>query len=177
MTPRPLLIGGKPAEQGSCVVPLITRLGRTPLARSHSSPSTPHSLALRKHMPTKGPSSLITDFRYSAGPMLDLGYVREHMDAIEKTARDRGVTLDLDGFRELDSERRQIITSIERLKAERNKASEEIARLKRKGSSAPNVTSTSEGDELARILEKMKTVSDEIKPGDERIAELDGRLR
>src|ERR1700752_4022879 len=138
---------------------------------------TPHSLALRKHMPTKGHSSLITDFRYSAGPMLDLGYVREHMDAIEKMARDRGVTLDLAAFRELDSERRQIITSIERLKAERNKASEEIARLKRKGSSAPNVTSTSESDELARILEKMKTVSDEIKRGDERIAELDERLK
>src|ERR1700751_1517944 len=129
MTPRPFLIGGKPAEQGSCVVPLITRLGRTPLARPHSSLITRHSLALRKHMPTKGPSSPITDFRYSAGPMLDLGYVREHMDAIEKMAHDRGVTLDLAAFRELDSERRQIITSIERLKAERNKASEEIARL------------------------------------------------
>src|ERR1700741_3966095 len=131
MTPRPFLIGGKPAEQGSCVVPLITRFGRTPLARPHSSPSTRHSLALRKHMPTKGHSSLITNFRYSAGPMLDLGYVREHMDAIEKMARDRGVTLDLAAFRELDSERRQIIQSIERLNAERNKASEEIARLSR----------------------------------------------
>ena len=51
------------------------------------------------------------------------------LDVIEKMARDRGVTLDLAAFRELDAERRQIITSIERLKAERNKASEEIARL------------------------------------------------
>src|SRR5246127_2284063 len=129
MTPRPVLIGGKPAEQGSCVVPLITRLGRTPLARPHSSLTTRHSLALRKHMPTKGHSPLATAFRYSAGPMLDLGYVREHLDVIEKMARDRGVTLDLAAFRELDAERRRIITSIERLKAERNKASEEIARL------------------------------------------------
>ena len=61
--------------------------------------------------------------------MLDLGYVREHMDVIEKMARDRSVTLDLAGFRELDTERRQIITTIERLKAERNRASEEIPRL------------------------------------------------
>ena len=103
-------------------------------------------------MPTKGHSSLITDFRYSAGPMLDLGYVREHMDAIEKMAHDRGVTLDLAAFRELDSERRQIITSIERLKAERNKASEEIARLKRKGSSAPNATSTGETETRCWIV-------------------------
>lgn len=80
-------------------------------------------------MPTKGHSPRMRLFRYSAVPMLDLGYVREHPDVIEKMARDRGVTLDLAAFRELDAERRQIITSIERLKAERNKASEQIARL------------------------------------------------
>jgi len=34
-----------------------------------------------------------TAFRYSAWTMLDLGYVREHLDAIEKMARDRGITL------------------------------------------------------------------------------------
>ena len=46
--------------------------------------------------------------------MLDLGYVREHLDAIEKMARDRGVALDLAPFREIDTERRQMITSTER---------------------------------------------------------------
>ncbi len=63
--------------------------------------------------------------------MHDLGFVREHMDAIEKMARDRGITLDLAPFRELDAERRKIITSTERMKAERNKASEEIAARKK----------------------------------------------
>ncbi len=62
--------------------------------------------------------------------MLDLGYVREHLDAIEQMARDRGITLDLAPFRKLDTERRHLITHAERLKAERNRASEEIARLK-----------------------------------------------
>jgi seryl-tRNA synthetase len=138
--------------------------------------------------------------------MLDLGYVREHMDAIEKMARDRGVTLDLDGFRALDAERRQLITSIERLKAERNKASEDIARLnkiahggdkakehakeqakehakaqvKEQGTQhAPGQEATL-GEAMAErdaLLAKMKTVSDEIKRGDERIAEFDARLR
>jgi seryl-tRNA synthetase len=61
--------------------------------------------------------------------MIDLSYVREHLDVIEKMARDRGVALDLAAFRELDTERRQLITTIERLKAERNRASEEIPRL------------------------------------------------
>ena len=97
--------------------------------------------------------------------MLELGFVREHLDVIEKMARDRGVTLDLTPFRELDAERRKIITSTERMKADRNKASEEIAALKKSGGDA------------APILARMKQVSDEIKRDDDRIAELDERMR
>ena len=106
-----------------------------------------------------------TAFRYSAWPMLDLGYVREHLDAIEKMARDRGVTLDLAPFREIDTERRQLITSAERLKAERNRASEQIAGMKRTG------------EDAASILALMKEVSERLKRDDVRIAELDERLK
>ena len=63
--------------------------------------------------------------------MHELGFVRDNLDAIEKMARDRGGKFDLAPFRELDAERRQIITSTERLKAERNQASDEIAQLKK----------------------------------------------
>ena len=97
--------------------------------------------------------------------MLDLGYVREHLDVIEKMARDRGIALDLAPFRRLDAERRQLITSTERLKAERNKASDEIARLEKAG-----------GDASA-ILARMKEVSEQIKQDDQRVAEFDQRLR
>jgi len=97
--------------------------------------------------------------------MLDLGYVREHLDAIEKMARDRGVALDLGPFREVDAERRQCITSVERLKAERNKASDEIVRLKKSGQDA------------GTILARMKEVSEQIKRDDERVAALDQRLK
>src|SRR6202161_1169 len=106
-----------------------------------------------------------TPFLYSAGPMLDLGYVREHLDAIEKMARDRGITLDLAPFREIDTARRQLITSAERLKAERNRASEEIARKKRAG------------EDASQLLALMKEVSDRLKRDDERINELDERLK
>jgi seryl-tRNA synthetase len=112
-------------------------------------------------------SSLLTlrGFRYSRSPMLDLGYVREHLDVIEQMARDRGITLDLAPFRTIDTERRQLITATERLKAERNKASEEIVRLKKAG------------QDPSAILARMKDVSDEIKRADERINELDEQLR
>ncbi|MGH9683807.1 MAG: serine--tRNA ligase [Candidatus Acidiferrales bacterium] len=97
--------------------------------------------------------------------MLDLGYVREHLDAIEKMARDRGIALDLALFREIDAERRQVITAAERLKGERNRASDEIARLKKSGSDA------------SAILARMKEVSDALKEDDRRVTDLDDGLR
>lgn len=97
--------------------------------------------------------------------MLDLSYVREHLDIIEKMARDRGAKIDLDAFRSIDAERRQLVTATERLKAERNKASDEIASLKKSGQDA------------SAILARMKDVSEEIKQSDVRIAELDERLK
>ena len=97
--------------------------------------------------------------------MHDLSFFREHLDRFEQMARNRGIALDLDAFRALDRERRQLITAAERLKAERNKVGEEIARLKKAGQ-----------DASPRIAE-MKRVSEEIKQYDGRIAGLDGRLR
>ena len=68
--------------------------------------------------------------------MHDLGYFREHLEEFEKVAADRGVAIDFDAFRALDRERRERITAVERLKAERNKASGEIARRKKAGEDA-----------------------------------------
>ena len=68
--------------------------------------------------------------------MHDLGYFREHLDEFEQMAANRGVEIDFDGFRALDQERREQITAVERLKAQRNKASEEIARRKKAGEDA-----------------------------------------
>ena len=96
--------------------------------------------------------------------MHDLAYFREHLPEFEQMAANRGVVIDFDGFRALDKERRERITAVERLKAERNKASEEIARRKKAGADA------------TAILAEMKRVADEIKQADERIAALDARL-
>ncbi len=96
--------------------------------------------------------------------MHDLTYFREHFHEFEQMAAHRGVTLDFDGFRALDKERRERITAVERLKAERNKASEQIARRK-KG-----------GEDATALLAEMKRVSEEIKHADELIAALDARL-
>src|ERR1700719_2403173 len=97
--------------------------------------------------------------------MHDLNYFRDHLDLFADMARRRGAALDLDGFRALDKERRELITATEQLKAQRNKASDEIARRKKAKENA---------DEL---LAEMKQVSDRIKSADERIAQLDATQR
>jgi seryl-tRNA synthetase len=97
--------------------------------------------------------------------MHDLNYFREHLDVFAEMAKRRGAALDLDGFRALDKERRELITFNERRKAQRNKASEEIAALKKEKKNADD------------LIAEMKQVADLIKHEDERIAELDAKQR
>ena len=97
--------------------------------------------------------------------MHDLSYFREHLDVFAEVAKQRSVPLDLEAFRTLDKERRELIASTEQLKAQRNKASEEIARLKKEKHNAD------------ALIAEMKRVSERIKQADERIAGLDARQR
>jgi seryl-tRNA synthetase len=96
--------------------------------------------------------------------MHDLGYFREHLGEFEQMAANRGVAIDFAAFCAIDQERRERITAAERLKARRNKASEEIPRRKKAG------------EDVSSLLAEMKQVSEEIKLADERIAELDAKL-
>jgi seryl-tRNA synthetase len=69
--------------------------------------------------------------------MLDLAFVRENLSQVEEMLRRRGQDpAALARFRETDERRRQLITQSETLKAKRNRASEEIARLKKAGQDA-----------------------------------------
>lgn len=97
--------------------------------------------------------------------MHDLSYFRENLDVFAKMAKNRGATLDLDGFRAVDKERREFITANEQRKAQRNKASDEIARLKKDKQNADS------------IIADMKQLSELIKQTDEKVAELDARQR
>ena len=97
--------------------------------------------------------------------MHDLSYFRENLDIFADMAKRRGTTLDLDGFRALDKERREFITANEQRKAQRNKASDEIARLKKEKQNADS------------IIAEMKQLSELIKQSDEKVTELDARQR
>jgi len=65
--------------------------------------------------------------------MLDLNFVRDNLGLIEEKLRQRGMDPGtvLQDFSEVDGRRREAITLAETMKAERNRKSEEIARLKK----------------------------------------------
>jgi seryl-tRNA synthetase len=64
--------------------------------------------------------------------MLDLAFVRDHLPIVEEKLRQRGMDPTvLDSFQDLDSHRRAAITEAETMKAQRNRATEEIAKLKK----------------------------------------------
>ncbi len=70
--------------------------------------------------------------------MLDLSFVRDNLPLVEEKLRQRGMdpAAVLKDFREVDTQRREAITEAEAMKAQRNRASEEIAKLKKSGQDA-----------------------------------------
>jgi seryl-tRNA synthetase len=67
--------------------------------------------------------------------MIDLAFVRANLALVEEKLRARGMdpTAALGNFAAVDRERREAITQVETLKAQRNKLTEEIAKLRREG--------------------------------------------
>ena len=89
--------------------------------------------------------------------MLDLNFVRDHLSVVEEKVRQRGMDPAevLQDFRALDAQRRQAITEVETTKARRNRASEEVAKLKKSGQDASGlIAETKELREKIQELEK-----------------------
>jgi seryl-tRNA synthetase len=70
--------------------------------------------------------------------MLDLNFVRDNLALVEEKLRQRGMNPAevLKDFVAIDAQRRQAITAVETLQAQRNRATEEIAKLKKSGQDA-----------------------------------------
>ena len=56
--------------------------------------------------------------------MLEIKFVRDHMDIIEKMLLQRGSTVDLTQFKTADQKRREILFEIEDLRHHRNTVSD-----------------------------------------------------
>jgi seryl-tRNA synthetase len=74
--------------------------------------------------------------------MLDLNFVRANLELVEAKLRARGMDPEavLGNFGELDVERRSRITQAETLQAQRNRLSQEVARSRKAGADASQIT-------------------------------------
>jgi seryl-tRNA synthetase len=99
--------------------------------------------------------------------MLDLNFVRDNLTLVEEKLHQRGMdpTAVLRDFREVDTERRQAITEAETSKAQRNKASEDIAKLRKSGQDA------------SAAMAATKDLREKIQTLEKTAADLDARLR
>ena len=98
--------------------------------------------------------------------MLDIKYVRANFEQVKKMLETRNEDLgNLDDFEALDVKRRELIAKGEVLKAERNKASEQISIMKRNKENA---------DEA---IAKMRAVGDDIKALDEQLNAVEDKFK
>ena len=99
--------------------------------------------------------------------MIDLAFVRGNLALVEEKLRARGMdpVTALGDFAAVDRERREAITQVETLKAQRNKLTEEIAKLRREG-----------GDTTA-LTELTRTLKTQVESLEAAAATADDRLR
>ena len=99
--------------------------------------------------------------------MLDLKWVLEHLEEVEKRLATRGQTFDLNPLRQLDVERRRLQQEIDEKRSRRKLVSKEIGRLMRDGKNA----------EAERLKAEEKERSDKIQELEQEQLNLESKLR
>ncbi len=90
--------------------------------------------------------------------MLDINFIRENPDKVKKACQDKNVNIDVERVLALDKERRELITEIEKLRAEQNK----INRA---------------GKENIILLQKAKEIKAKIKEREPRLEKIETELK
>jgi seryl-tRNA synthetase len=92
--------------------------------------------------------------------MLEIKFVRQNLETVQKALETRGQSTDLDAFKTCDDERRDILQELEALRHQRNVVSDQIAEMKKAGDNADTVVA------------KMREVSSKIKVLDKALTEI-----
>ena len=93
--------------------------------------------------------------------MLDSKSLRDNLETVEARLKTRGGSLDLSGFRELDSRRRELLRQSEELKALRNRVSDEISKIKDKSQAQPQIAGMREvGVRIKSLDEELKGIEE-----------------
>jgi seryl-tRNA synthetase len=97
--------------------------------------------------------------------MLDIKFIQENADLVEKKTSSRGVDIDLSEFLKLAEHKKEYLVKIEKLRYELNKNSKLIGKMKR------------EGRDASSLMEKMKHVTNEIKKNEDEFKDIDEKIR
>src|SRR5215831_1400183 len=96
--------------------------------------------------------------------MLDIAYVREHLEEVRERLSHRGFSLDVKTFERLDGERKTLIHEAERLRQVRNSASEEIAQLMKQ-----KVDAGEKRNEVKAVSQKIKEIEESLNKVEEEL--------
>lgn len=96
--------------------------------------------------------------------MLDIKFIRENSDKVKEALKNRNLKLDINELLKLDTERRNMLTEVDKLKNTRNTSSNEIAKLKK------------EGSDIQPQLSEMKAISQKIKEIDTKVEGIDKKI-
>ncbi|MFI3229316.1 MAG: serine--tRNA ligase [Bacillota bacterium] len=96
--------------------------------------------------------------------MLDLKFVCDNIEYVQKKMADRNKSLDLSEVKELSAERLSAIREVEALKAQKNIVSAQVAQMKRNK------------EDASELIAEIKNGGEKIKALDTRLAEIEARL-
>jgi seryl-tRNA synthetase len=85
--------------------------------------------------------------------MLDLKFVREHLEEVEQALKNRGLEIPLEEFKEREARRRRLLTELEELRHERNTLSQQVGNLMKAG----------RPEEAQPLKHRVQTINFEIK--------------
>ena len=97
--------------------------------------------------------------------MLDIKFVRDHLDEVQKMLENRCNPLKLDGFKELEKKRREILSEVEQLKSKRNTVSKQISVMKKNGENADEIVKEMRavGDKISALDGELKKIEEELR--------------
>jgi seryl-tRNA synthetase len=96
--------------------------------------------------------------------MIDVKLLRENPELVRTCYDNRNSPVDLDAIRNLDQQRREILHELEKMRAEQNRAGQQIAEQKKARADA------------SAAIAAMKTVSAKVKQGEEEVRKIEDAL-
>ncbi|MBC7236464.1 MAG: serine--tRNA ligase [Chloroflexi bacterium] len=98
--------------------------------------------------------------------MIDLAYIREHAQEVKRAIETLNTTAPIDEILELDERRRAILRDVEALRAERNRVSKEIPRIRDAQQRQTLIA------EMREVGERIAALETELGPVEERLNQL-----